>query len=74
MRGALGFSFCKYALTPCEGLQTHDLFKCKRCKGGKQTIKARAMLYGDTSTWVAASMIDVGRVNADTHLPAGGTT
>ncbi|GAA5944920.1 hypothetical protein JCM3775_001102 [Rhodotorula graminis] len=31
--------------------QTHDLFKCKRCKGGKQVARAPAMLYGDTSTW-----------------------
>ncbi|ROV90711.1 hypothetical protein VSDG_08297 [Cytospora chrysosperma] len=31
---------------------THDTFKCKRCKhDGKQSIKAPAMLYGDTSTW-----------------------
>ena len=31
---------------------THDSFKCKRCKpDGKQYIKAPAMLYGDTSTW-----------------------
>ena len=30
---------------------THDTFKCKRCKDGKQTIKAPAMLYGDTSSW-----------------------
>lgn len=30
---------------------THDSFKCKRCKDGKQFIKAPAMLYGDTSTW-----------------------
>lgn len=31
---------------------THDTFKCKRCKpDGKQYIKAQAMLYGDTSTW-----------------------
>lgn len=31
---------------------THDTFKCKRCKAdGRQTIKAPAMLYGDTSTW-----------------------
>ncbi|PHH73619.1 hypothetical protein CDD83_4695 [Cordyceps sp. RAO-2017] len=31
---------------------THDTFKCKRCKpGGKQFLKAPAMLYGDTSTW-----------------------
>lgn len=31
---------------------THDTFKCKRCKPeGRQFIKAPAMLYGDTSTW-----------------------
>ncbi|KAF2487134.1 DNA repair protein, SNF2 family [Neohortaea acidophila] len=30
---------------------THDTFKCKRCKDGKQVVKAPAMLYGDTSTW-----------------------
>ncbi|KAI9788217.1 MAG: DNA-dependent ATPase protein rad54 [Peltula sp. TS41687] len=31
---------------------THDTFKCKRCKpDGRQNIKAPAMLYGDTSTW-----------------------
>ncbi|RDA90943.1 hypothetical protein CP533_5350 [Ophiocordyceps camponoti-saundersi (nom. inval.)] len=31
---------------------THDTFKCKRCKqDGKQFLKASAMLYGDTSTW-----------------------
>ena len=31
---------------------THDTFKCKRCsKEGRQTVKAPAMLYGDTSSW-----------------------
>ena len=31
---------------------THDSFKCKRCKpDGKQFLKAPAMLYGDTSSW-----------------------
>ncbi|KAK1766565.1 P-loop containing nucleoside triphosphate hydrolase protein [Phialemonium atrogriseum] len=31
---------------------THDTFKCRRCKpDGKQFIKAPALLYGDTSTW-----------------------
>lgn len=31
---------------------THDSFKCKRCKpDGKQYIKAPALLYGDTSSW-----------------------
>lgn len=34
--------------TLCE---THDTFKCKRCKDGKQMEKAPALLYGDASTW-----------------------
>ncbi|CAE6525495.1 unnamed protein product [Rhizoctonia solani] len=34
--------------TLCE---THETFKCKRCKNGKQFIKAPALLYGDGSTW-----------------------
>ena len=35
--------------TLCE---THETFKCKRCKpDGQQFVKAPAMLYGDTSTW-----------------------
>jgi hypothetical protein len=29
---------------------THDTFKCKRCKDGKQVIKSPALLYGDAST------------------------
>ena len=35
--------------TTCE---THETFKCKRCKDGKQFVKAPAFLYGDTSTYV----------------------
>jgi DNA repair and recombination protein RAD54 and RAD54-like protein len=34
--------------TLCE---THDTFKCKRCKDGKQMVKAPVLLYGDASTW-----------------------
>ncbi|KAL0063734.1 DNA-dependent ATPase protein rad54 [Marasmius tenuissimus] len=34
--------------TLCE---THETFKCKRCRDGKQIIKAPALLYGDASTW-----------------------
>jgi len=34
--------------TLCE---THETFKCKRCKDGKQVMKAPALLYGDASTW-----------------------
>ena len=33
--------------TLCE---THDTFKCKRCKDGRQLVKAQALLYGDAST------------------------
>ena len=29
---------------------THETFKCKRCKAGKQFIKAQAMLYGDATS------------------------
>lgn len=29
---------------------THDTFKCKRCKDGRQIVKAPALLYGDVST------------------------
>ncbi|CAK5277650.1 unnamed protein product [Mycena citricolor] len=31
--------------------ETHETFKCKRCKEGKQILKAQALLYGDASTW-----------------------
>ncbi|KAG6837298.1 hypothetical protein H0H93_011900 [Arthromyces matolae] len=33
--------------TLCE---THETFKCKRCKDGKQMVKSSALLYGDAST------------------------
>lgn len=36
---------------PGTASDTHDTFKCKRCKEGRQVAKAPAMLYGDTSTW-----------------------
>ena len=39
--------------TLCE---THETFKCKRCKNGKQTIKSQALLYGDASTYVVSSL------------------
>ena len=29
---------------------THDTFKCKRCRDGTQFIKSKALLYGDAST------------------------
>ncbi|RXW12818.1 hypothetical protein EST38_g13037 [Candolleomyces aberdarensis] len=30
---------------------THETFKCKRCKDGRQMAKSPALLYGDASTW-----------------------
>jgi len=33
--------------TACE---THETFKCKRCKNGKQVVKSPALLYGDASS------------------------
>lgn len=29
---------------------THETFKCKRCKDGRQLVKSPALLYGDAST------------------------
>ena len=41
-----------FQFKPATNSDTHDTFKCKRCKpDGLQTIKAPAMLYGDTSSW-----------------------
>lgn len=34
--------------TLCE---THETYKCKRCKDGIQVTKAPALLYGDASSW-----------------------
>ncbi|TDL21584.1 DNA repair protein, SNF2 family [Rickenella mellea] len=34
--------------TLCE---THETFKCQRCRDGRQIVKAPALLYGDASTW-----------------------
>ena len=40
------FEFC-----PDTDSDTHDTFKCKRCREGRQVVRAPALLYGDTSTW-----------------------
>lgn len=37
---------------------THDTFKCKRCRDGKQVVKAPALLYGDASRYAVASPQD----------------
>ena len=40
-----------FQFKPSTSSDTHDTFKCKRCKERRQVIKAPAMLYGDTSSW-----------------------
>lgn len=41
-----------FEFQPATLSDTHDTFKCKRCRpDGTQFIRARAMLYGDTSSW-----------------------
>lgn len=41
-----------FMFKPSTTSDTHDTFKCKRCRpDGTQHIKAPAMLYGDTSSW-----------------------
>ncbi|CUS11245.1 unnamed protein product [Tuber aestivum] len=40
-----------FRFQPNTNSDTHDTFKCKRCKDWRQVVKAPAMLYGDTSTW-----------------------
>ena len=40
-----------FAYKPDTASETHDTFKCSRCRQGRQVARAPAMLYGDTSTW-----------------------
>ncbi|ODQ67555.1 DNA repair protein, SNF2 family [Nadsonia fulvescens var. elongata DSM 6958] len=40
-----------FEFNPSTKSETHETFKCKRCKNGKQFIKAPAMLYGDATSW-----------------------
>ena len=40
-----------FQFKPNTSSDTHDTIRCKRCIDGQQTIKAPAMLYGDTSSW-----------------------
>lgn len=41
---------------------THDTFKCKRCKNGKQTIRSPAMLYGDANSWNHFTKPDLSKI------------
>jgi len=36
---------------------THDTFKCKRCRDGRQILKSPALLYGDASTYETPASI-----------------
>jgi superfamily II DNA/RNA helicase len=45
--------------------ETHDTFKCKRCKDDKQVIGSKAMLYGDTSTWNHLRNEDLAKIHDD---------
>ncbi|KAG4300817.1 hypothetical protein PCK1_002894 [Pneumocystis canis] len=42
---------------------THDTFKCKRCKNDKQFVKTSALLYGDVSTWNHFSQFSLEKIN-----------
>ena len=44
---------------------THDTYKCKRCRDGKQVLASKAMLYGDTSTWNHVSKHEFGKLHDD---------
>jgi DNA repair and recombination RAD54-like protein len=44
---------------------THDTFKCKRCRDGRQFAKAPALLYGDASSWNHYPNQDLGKLHDD---------
>ncbi|KJE03308.1 DNA repair and recombination protein RAD54-like protein [Cryptococcus gattii NT-10] len=44
---------------------THDTYKCKRCREGKQFVKAQALLYGDASTWNHYPNEELGKMHDD---------
>ncbi|WFD34992.1 DNA-dependent ATPase protein rad54 [Malassezia cuniculi] len=44
---------------------THDTYKCRRCRDGKQQVRSQAMLYGDSSTWNHMSHDHVGQLHDD---------
>ncbi|WWC70738.1 uncharacterized protein I206_104689 [Kwoniella pini CBS 10737] len=50
------------AETACD---THDTYKCKRCRDGKQFVKAPALLYGDSSTWNHFPNQELGKMHDD---------
>ncbi|KAK4687036.1 DNA repair and recombination protein RAD54 and RAD54-like protein, partial [Tremellales sp. Uapishka_1] len=48
--------------TPCD---THETYKCKRCREGKQFVKAPALLYGDASSWNHFPNAELGKIHDD---------
>ena len=46
--------------TLCE---THETFKCQRCKDGRQIMKSQALLYGDASTSVNSLWNEISYTN-----------
>lgn len=40
-----------FAYDDATACNTHDMYECKRCRGGKQYQRAPAMLYGDATSW-----------------------
>lgn len=57
--------------TLCE---THETFKCKRCKEGRQFVKSKALLYGDASTYVSMFLSWVCAVADAAGVSIGGIT
>ncbi|TXT15851.1 hypothetical protein VHUM_00354 [Vanrija humicola] len=48
--------------TACD---THETYKCRRCRDGKQFVKAPALLYGDASTWNHFPNSQLGQLHDD---------
>lgn len=57
--------------TLCE---THETFKCKRCKEGRQFVKSKALLYGDASTYVSMFLLLGSAVADAAGVSIGGIT
>ncbi|WWD18483.1 hypothetical protein CI109_102935 [Kwoniella shandongensis] len=54
-----------FKFNPQSACDTHDTYKCKRCKDGKQFVKAPAQLYGDASTWNHFPNSELGKMHDD---------
>ncbi|WVQ82964.1 hypothetical protein IAT38_005100 [Cryptococcus sp. DSM 104549] len=54
-----------FNFNPETACDTHDTYKCKRCRDGKQFVKAPALLYGDASTWNHFPNAELGKMHDD---------